>query len=502
LVDLAVALLERARAGATPDVTVSVDHLRGHIATRRGPLDEAQRLLVAAAEAAASADPDRAVVMLAEAVNAAFYAGDVEGMRGAASRIAALHPGDERSAVFGEIARGMALIFGGGDGHEGAEMLRRAVGRMERSTSLSDEARLAVWAAMAALWLREAEAGRSLLDRASDVARSQSAIGELPFLLTHVGIDHASSDRWAEAIAALHEAIGFARETAQRTDLAFALARLSLIEARQGEAEQFDVHVHEARALARDTGAWLVDIWCLNALGEHELARGDAEQAALRFEEQAAAVRARSVGDPDVSPEPELVELALRRGRPGDAETRLAAFEALAAAKGQPWSLARAARCRGLLAPDDEIDRHFTEALAWHARTPDGFEAARTRLAYGGRLRRARHRVAARGQLRAAIDLFEHLGARPWSATAHRELAATGETARRRDPSTQQQLTPQELRIALVLAEGRTTREAAAALFLSPKTIEYHLRSVYRKLGVSSRDELTAAMAAPRPPGS
>jgi DNA-binding CsgD family transcriptional regulator len=130
-----------------------------------------------------------------------------------------------------------------------------------------------------------------------------------------------------------------------------------------------------------------------------------------------------------------------------------------------------------------------------HDQTPDVFEAARTRLAYGARLRRAGKRVRAREELRAAIDAFDELGAEPWSNLARIELEATGETARRRDPSTLDQLTPQELQIAFLLAEGRTTREAAAAMFLSPKTIEYHLRHVYRKLGISSRAALAEAMA-------
>jgi DNA-binding CsgD family transcriptional regulator len=92
------------------------------------------------------------------------------------------------------------------------------------------------------------------------------------------------------------------------------------------------------------------------------------------------------------------------------------------------------------------------------------------------------------------VDVFDHLGADPWSEMARAELAATGETARRRDATTLNDLTPQELQIALSLAAGRTTRETAAALFLSPKTIEYHLRNVYRKLSIGSRNELTAAM--------
>ena len=169
-------------------------------------------------------------------------------------------------------------------------------------------------------------------------------------------------------------------------------------------------------------------------------------------------------------------------------------FSARAEEKGQPWALARAVRLHGMLAPADELDEHFGAALVLHGRTPDVFETARTRLAYGRRLRRSGGRVRAREQLREAIELFDDLGAEPWSSLARVELEATGETARKRDPSTLDQLTPQEVQIALLLAGGSTTREAAAAMFLSPKTIEYHLRNVYRKLDIGSRAELAAAM--------
>jgi DNA-binding CsgD family transcriptional regulator len=192
----------------------------------------------------------------------------------------------------------------------------------------------------------------------------------------------------------------------------------------------------------------------------------------------------------------------VRLGRGDEAEQVAAAFAVAASAKDQPWSLARALRCRGLLAPDAEITAPFEQALRLHEQTPDAFETARTRLAYGERLRRARNRVQPRQHLRAALDSFERLDADPWADQARAELAATGETRRRRDPSTIDELTPKELQIALLLAAGRTTREAAAALFLSPKTIEYHLRHVYQKLGIHSREELAQTLAEQSPGGN
>jgi DNA-binding CsgD family transcriptional regulator len=147
-----------------------------------------------------------------------------------------------------------------------------------------------------------------------------------------------------------------------------------------------------------------------------------------------------------------------------------------------------------LAAPDAHIDDLFAAALACHAHTLDGYETARTSLAYGSRLRRARRRADARPQLRLALATFEKLGARPWADLAAIELEATGETVRRRDQNEAAALTPQELQISLLLAEGKTTREVATALFLSPKTVEYHLRKVYTKLGIRSRAELAAAL--------
>jgi DNA-binding CsgD family transcriptional regulator len=497
LAERAVALLDQAgRYAPAPELAVAIEHLRGSIAWRRGPVTAAQEILLAAAERAAPIDPDRAVAMLAEVVAASNNAGDPATMRLAAERAASLlrPDADRRTTFLALLARGAALIVSG-QGEPGAPAIRAAVELLERSDELRDDPRMLVWAVVGTLYLREAEAGRALASRAQAQARRTSAIGVLPSVLTWVAVDEAATDRWPEAQASFHEAIVLARETGQLTDLGTALARLAWLEARQGRSEQSRLHADEALRLSRKMGLGQSEWWAMAALGELELTLGRAEAALARFEELQALLRSRGIGDPDPCPAPELVELYLRLGRGPEAAKLAEEFTREASSKAQPWALARAARCRGLIAAEGESDPHFETALALHAQTLDAFETGRTHLAYGARLRRERQRVRAREQLRAAIDVFDRLGADPWSEMARAELAATGETARRRNVTTLNDLTPQELQIALSLAEGRTTRETATALFLSPKTIEYHLRNVYRKLDIGSRGELKAAMA-------
>ena len=148
-------------------------------------------------------------------------------------------------------------------------------------------------------------------------------------------------------------------------------------------------------------------------------------------------------------------------------------------------------RCRGLLSAGAAADRHFTEALRLHGPSSRPFDRARTQLLYGEALRRARRRVDAREHLRAALDDLRTAGRLPLGgAGANAELRVSGETARQRDPSTLDELTPQELQIVRFVGQGATNREVAAQLFLSPRTIDYHLRNVFVKLAISSRAEL------------
>ena len=208
--------------------------------------------------------------------------------------------------------------------------------------------------------------------------------------------------------------------------------------------------------------------------------------------------------EPSVLPyAPDLIEAYARAGEREAATRELAKLAELASALDRRWALAAVARLHGLLGPDDDLDEHFGAALELHEQgAGSAFERARTELLYGERLRRAKRRVEAREHLRSAVELFDGLGAAPWSEQARRELRASGESIPRRDPTAPEKLTPQELQVALQVAEGRTNRDVAAALFLSPKTVEFHLTRVYRKLNIHSRAELVRLFSSERAPAT
>ncbi|HTZ87711.1 MAG TPA: AAA family ATPase [Solirubrobacteraceae bacterium] len=487
-----------------PSLAARIDYLRGQVAMRCGPVILGCELIIGAASQIAEEEPELAVVMLAQAVHGYFNTGDTPAMVATAERAATIAgvQGSLRARFFAAMSRCIALVADG-QGEAGAASARDAIDVLEGSDELRDDPGLLAWAALGPLWLREADTGRGLIERAFERAREQAAVGTLPYLLHLRARDQATTDQWAAAEVGYDEAIRLGRETGQHVEAAAALAGLSWLRARQGREADCREHAAEAGAQCEALGIGLYGVWAIQALGDLELGLSRPAEAIAHYEAQAAALEGRGIADVDLSPVPELVDCLLRVGRERDAARIAGTFIAQAAAKGQPWSLARAARCRGMLADADELDAPFQEALRLHELTPDVFETARTQLAYGARLRRARKRILAREQLREAARVFERLGAQSWLEQAHTELSATGETARRRDPSTLDELTPQELRIARLLAEGRTTREAAAAIFLSPKTVEYHLGNVYRKLGIKSREELAVALSSPdREPAS
>jgi DNA-binding CsgD family transcriptional regulator len=180
-------------------------------------------------------------------------------------------------------------------------------------------------------------------------------------------------------------------------------------------------------------------------------------------------------------------------------DQKLADLSERAEASSFPWARALVCRCRGLLADESALDEHFLQASEWHALANQPFALARTRLCYGERLRHARRRREARDQLRPALEIFEQLDARPWAERAAAELRATGERAQESSPPVLRPLTSQEARVAIAVAQGATNLEAARTLFISPKTVEFHLANVYRKLSLRSRTELARLIADDEP---
>ena len=493
--DDAEASLRLARKLAGDDLRVEIDTLGGHIAMRRGAVLEGYRALVAVAEAIRPRDRLKAIRILADAAVSTFGAGNPDDMLPAAQRaIELLRPDDPPDAgAFAHVAYGaLAILAGRGD--DGPRHLHESVPLFRRLPDDSSDPLVVMCAGVTGLFLREAEAGRDLLDRALVQAREHAPTAALPQVLFFLGRDAFATNRWPLARAMYEDAMRVARETTQRMWLAGPVAGLAWLDALEGRTDECRAGAAEGLRLAESLGMGLYKAWTMIALGMLELGFGHPKEALRHLSECQIFLDDISINDPDLSPAPDVVEALVRLGRESEAREIAAQYEAAAAAKRQPFALARAARAQALLADDQDFAHLFTTALRHHASTSDTFEHARTELYFGERLRRTRKRIEARKHLRTAQKAFDELGAVPWSERAMSELQASGETARIRDEPYRQQLTPQELQVALTLAEGTTTREAAARLYLSPKTVEYHLRHVYDKLEVRSREELRAAL--------
>ncbi len=191
---------------------------------------------------------------------------------------------------------------------------------------------------------------------------------------------------------------------------------------------------------------------------------------------------------------PDLIEAYALAGATDDARHLLSRFRPLSEASGNRWMRGACARCAGLLASAHDYDRPFTDAIELLEGSPYALELARAQLAYGERLRRVRRTREARTHLRAAFDIFAPAGASPWEQRTAAELRAAGVQIGTR-PVQQPQLTPQELHIAMLVAEGKSNKQIATAMYLSPKTIEHHLANTYRKLDIHTRAELTHYIA-------
>ena len=231
-----------------------------------------------------------------------------------------------------------------------------------------------------------------------------------------------------------------------------------------------------------------------SGLGMHQRLLAQMYNAHGRYEEALAAAR-EAVAHEDVMAYGwalvELIEAGVRCGRPDEAAAALERLSERTQASGTEWALGTEARCRALVSDDEALYRESIERLG---RSRAAVEHARSRLLYGEWLRRENRRTDARESLRGAHADFSRFGAEGFAERTRRELLATGETVRRLTPDTRDALTPQELQVARLAGDGLTNPEIGAQLFISPRTVEYHLHKVFRKLDVDSRKGLRAAL--------
>jgi len=486
------------RLDPPPRLRAGLQQLRARIELWCGSPVEAHRLLAGAAAAIADADPGQAAMLLSEATQAAWVAGDMATTSQTGQQINALAvPDDSPARMVGRVLPGLADLLAGDTAH--AAQLRRDI--LASARTAATPLQLA-FAGSSALFIGDDAAADGLLGRAVAAIRAAGAISILAWLLAQAASLQAWTSRWPAAVATASEGLRLAAETGQDNAAAHQHGVLAWVAAAQGREQACRAHADAAleqaarQALAVPAG---IATW---ALGLAELGAGRPSAALDRLGRLTAA--GPGLGHPLVATfaAADLVEAAVRAGRPAAAPAALAGLEGWAHAAAPAWGLALVARCRGLLSDADAAAGHFTRALELHAAASRPFDRARTELACGQALRRARRPSQARGHLRAALDGFEQLGAAGWAGRARDELRASGETARRRNPAMLTQLTPQELQIAQLAAAGATNREIAGQLFVSPRTVEYHLYKVFPKLGIASRAELARLPLLGEPAGA
>jgi DNA-binding CsgD family transcriptional regulator len=488
-VERALMLLEAARPLVSePTQHADIDRFRGLIEMTRGVPADACHLLLRSAREVAPIDQERALQLLNLAGLAAAYTGDKD------AAVAIAEVAGRLSVETTPFLRMLAQLLIGlgahakGDFADAAPKLRVALDLAQEldNDAASEQPVALLFAGRAALYLGDDHTALRTHQEAAARARASGALSIVTQILPRLATAEVWAGRWLSAAANASEGIQLARQMGQHDLVAQQLVVLALIAALRGSEDECRSLAAESRELASARGLGIVAEIAHWALALLELGLGKGEEALTRGREISTTMVVFWGGL-------DRIEAAVRAGERETARAWLDGFEPWAEHSEAAWARAVALHCRALLAAEEEAgdaESLFLSALARHAEAARPFEHARSELAYGEFLRRAGRRVEARTHLQAARDRFEGLGATLWSERARVELRASGQTARKRDPSTRADLTAQELQIARFVAEGLTNREVAAQLFLSPRTIDFHLRNVYRKLGISSRTAL------------
>lgn len=419
-----------------------------------------------------------------------FMGEDLEQAARSAARTAELGErcGDALRHNDGLCSLGLVECLRGRPGGRG--FLRAAAEQGEKAAGWRVHGWPAAHQALAALWADGHHEAAAAFRHLTECATTRGDDGSVPSFLAHLALAEYLAGRWPEATRTATDALEAALQAGEGPHQAIALAVRARVEASTGREREARADAHSALALAGKRTMAMARIHSVSALALLDLVQVRPEAAAERLGPVRERLLRAGVGEPGavgfIADEAEaLVEL----GRQEAAGELVDWLEARGRALDRASALAAAARGRGMLAgargEHEAAIAAFAAAVAEHDRAAMPFERARTLVHLGSAQRRAKHKLAARATLGEALGVFDALGAQPWSARTAGELAQIS-GRRRAGPG----LTTTEGRIAALVAEGRTNREVAAALYLSPKTVEAHLRSAFRKFGVRSRTAL------------
>ncbi|MEV6280618.1 AAA family ATPase [Nocardia sp. NPDC051832] len=482
LAERAAALLGPDRSAPddrTPLLRARLDLVRATAEFGAGKPLSAHHRLIAGAEAVAGRDPARAARMLAQAVHAAWYLGAAELAEVAAHLTTLALPDTEPLA---HVTRYTVAAI---EGRYTVD-LRLAAAAARRTGA--DGPRDLVQMCGAGLVVGQDDQVTELAGDLIGECREQGRLALLPTLLFFRAEAETYLGRPTEARLAATEGLRIAADIGQPHWVSQQSACLGYLAALEGRDQDCRDLIDQALAPGLGGADAPGATWAHAALGLLELGQGKVDSALARFELLAEEPAAHHVIG--LRTLPDLIEAAVRLGNTERAEEALARLASWAGRSAQPWVGALTQRCRALIGPETEVEQHFQAALELGGRP---FEQARTQLLYGEWLRRVRRKIDARNQLQLALETFDRLDAAPWADRARTELAALGVGAAARPAAgVLAALTPQELQIVRLAAQGMSNRDIAAQLFLSPRTVGHHLYKAYPKLGVVSRGELTA----------
>ena len=485
----ALRLLAIARAGPSDEHQRALGTLlHAQILSRLQPGQGAP--LLAAAKRLEPLDPDLA----RETYRDAFYAAQVAGRLGrdggtldvaAETRLAAgRQPSDN---IYDLLLDGVALRCARGY-PAGAPLLKQAVAEFRRADLASAVAyNWLPFATLVALSVWDEKSAHELSAQLISKARDRGALSILPTaLMLGVGYELFSGD--SSSAAALAEECELIREVTTIPKPPYGLLMVAAFRGQEQRVAEI-IEGEAARATERGEGQWLTATgWAEavvnNGLGRYHRALAAAERAVEPPNEMALANWAVV----------ELIEAAARCVQPERAKPALRLLSDMSDACQSRWVRGVTARSRGLVAAEKDAEEDYRESIDLLGQTSLRTELARSHLVYGEWLRRQGRRVDAREQLRRAHELFDDIGSEAFAARARRELSATGETIRRRTTESDVELTQQERQIARLAAGGHTNPQIATQLFISSRTVEWHLGKIFGKLGISSRRELASAL--------